>query len=508
MENQKIEWKESWRDEHLKWICGFANAQGGVLEIGRNDKGEIVGLSDAKKLLEELPNKIRTTMGIIADVNIVRDLKQSGKEYITISIPVQHNAISYRGRYYYRSGSTNQELTGFPLDELLLGKYGKTWDSVPVPRIKASEFYHDTFDIFRKKAIASGRLAKEDVNMSDEELFKALKLTEGDYLLKAGVLLFHHEPENWCLGCYVKIGYFKTAADLIYQDEIGGPILTIPDKVMDLIYTKYFKGLIHYEGIQRVDHYPMPRDALREAILNAVVHRSYETGNPIQIRVFDDKVCIYNSARFPVGITEKDLQNAHKSQPYNPLIANVFFRSGQIEAWGRGIEKIKAACVAVGLPEPEFDVTVDGFRVCFYTHKRVVLEENDTVNGDNDTVNKGDDTVNDTVNVPVNEISVGVNEIDVPVNVPVNNISVGVNVGVNEISVGVNEINIGVNVGVNEKQQKILDLMVENGAVTAQEIADIVGITKRRVESNISDLKKLGKIKREGADKNGKWVVL
>ncbi|MCL2815716.1 MAG: putative DNA binding domain-containing protein, partial [Oscillospiraceae bacterium] len=249
MERQNIEWKESWHDEYLKWICGFANAQGGRLEIGRNDKGVLVGLSDAKRLLEELPNKIRATMGIVADVNFYQE---NGLDYIIIDVMAHPNAISYRGKYYMRSGSTNQELTGFALDELILRKYGRTWDSAPVPRVKASEFYNDAFDIFRKKAVASNRLTVDDVSGNNEELLEALKLTEGDYLLKSAVLLFHQDPERWCLGSYVKIGYFENAAELVYQDEINGSILMIPDKVMDTIYTKYFKGLIHYEGIQRV----------------------------------------------------------------------------------------------------------------------------------------------------------------------------------------------------------------------------------------------------------------
>ena len=69
-ENQHIEWKESWRDEYLKWICGFANAEGGVLEIGRNDKGIVVGVVAAKKLLEDIPNKIRDILGIMVGVNL------------------------------------------------------------------------------------------------------------------------------------------------------------------------------------------------------------------------------------------------------------------------------------------------------------------------------------------------------------------------------------------------------------------------------------------------------
>jgi len=328
MENQNIEWKESWRDEYLKEICGFANAQGGILEVGRNDKGAVSGLSDAENLLELLPNKIRTTMGIVADVNLCNE---NGKHYIAIKVTAHHNAISYRGKYYYRSGSTTQELTGYPLDELLLGKYGKTWDSVPVPRLKADDFYKDTFDVFRKKAVLSRRLLEEDVDVTDAELLRALKLTEGDYILRAASLLFHQDPERWCLGSYVKIGYFENDAEILYQDEINGSLITVPDRVMDTIYTKYFKGLIHYEGIQRVDRYPMPRDVLREAVLNAVVHKDYSTGNPIHIKIYDDKVIIYNDFQLPLNILpEKLLQGGIGSKPHNPLIANTFFRSKRI----------------------------------------------------------------------------------------------------------------------------------------------------------------------------------
>jgi len=202
VESQNVEWKQSWRDEYLKWVCGFVNAQGGRLEIGRNDKGVVVGLSNAKKLLDELPNKIRTTMGIVADVNL---MQENGLEYIVIDVMAHLNAISYRGKHYLHtggeprpcrvsaagSGSTNQELTGFTLDELIFRKYGRTWDSAPVLRVKPSDFYNDAFDIFRKKAVASDRLKPKDVEISNAAILNALKLTEGNYILYAGVLLFH-----------------------------------------------------------------------------------------------------------------------------------------------------------------------------------------------------------------------------------------------------------------------------------------------------------------------------
>ncbi|MDR2821009.1 MAG: putative DNA binding domain-containing protein [Desulfovibrio sp.] len=450
MENQNIEWKETWHDEYLKWICGFANAHGGTIEIGRNNKGEVVGLTNSAKLLEELPNKIRTTMGIVADVNLH---KEKNLEYIVINVNAHQNAISYRGKYYYRSGSTNQELTGYALDELILRKYGRTWDSAPVPRVRASDFYHDAFDIFRKKAVMSKRLSPNDVDVSDAELLQALKLTEGDYILRAALLLFHQDPGQWCFGSHIKIGYFENDADLLYQDEISGPLIGIADRVMDTIYTKYFKGLIRYEGIQRIDEYPMSQEILREAVLNAVVHRDYSTGNPIHIKIYADKVVIYNDCQLPMDTTEESILRGGRSNPHNPIIAGVFFRSGQIEAWGRGIEKMKNGCVADGLPVPEFDITSATFTICFH------IRNNDTPQSE--SINGGQ--------------------------------SIGVSVGAN--------------VGVNETRQKILNLMSESPSITAQQIADKICLTKRRVEANIRVLKNAGLIERVGADKNGFWRV-
>jgi ATP-dependent DNA helicase RecG len=111
-ESQHTEWKESWHDDHLAQVCGFANAQGGTLVIGRNDQGVAVGLRDAKKLLEDLPNKIRDLLGVVAQVDLRHE---DGKDLLEITTPAYPNPISYRGHYYLRSGSTLQELKGAPL---------------------------------------------------------------------------------------------------------------------------------------------------------------------------------------------------------------------------------------------------------------------------------------------------------------------------------------------------------------------------------------------------------
>jgi ATP-dependent DNA helicase RecG len=351
MESQTLEWKETWHDEYLKWICGFANTQGGTLEIGKDDCGSIVGITGAHKLLEDLPNKIRNGMGIIADVNLV---KENGLYYISIKINAYPYPISYHGKYYYRSGNTTQELTGNALDEFMLRKQGKTWDSVPMPHVTVDDLDIAAFRVFRKKALESGRLTEFDLAIDDKTLLKNLRLVENNYLKRAAILLFHEDPEQWVMGAYVKIGYFRNGTDLLYQDEIHGPLVSMPDKVMEALLLKYFKAYISYRGIQRIETYPIPQDAVREAVLNAVVHKDYSTYNPIHIRVYDDKTLISNDGRFPEEITSENLLTARISKPFNPTIANAFFRCGLIEAWGRGIERINNSCINAGLQQPVY----------------------------------------------------------------------------------------------------------------------------------------------------------
>lgn len=120
-ESQNIEYKESWRDEYLKWICGFANAQGGRIYIGIDDNQQVVGVADTKRLMEDIPNKIVNYLGIVADVNL---LHKEGKDYIEIAVQPCNLPIAYHGIYHYRSGSTKQELKGAALQQFLLRKWG------------------------------------------------------------------------------------------------------------------------------------------------------------------------------------------------------------------------------------------------------------------------------------------------------------------------------------------------------------------------------------------------
>jgi len=170
-ESQQVEWKESWRDEYLKWVCGFAHAQGGVLEIGRNDKGIAVGVADADKLMEDLPNKIRDVLGIVPSVE---RFTEDGCELVRINVQAYPNPISYKGQYHVRSGSTKQELKGAALDHFLLSRYGRRWDGTPVPGVEVSNLSATAIENFRKRAAKAKRLSPEALEIDDQKRLQVL----------------------------------------------------------------------------------------------------------------------------------------------------------------------------------------------------------------------------------------------------------------------------------------------------------------------------------------------
>jgi ATP-dependent DNA helicase RecG len=369
-ESQNIEYKTSWRDEYLKWICGFANANGGTIFIGKDDLGNIVGVADAKKLMEEIPNKIKDTLGILADVNLHKSAKGSFIEIVVEPYPFP---VNYKGQYHYRSGSTKQELKGAALDKFLLQKKGKRWDGVPVPKVSVKDLKQETFELFRKKAFKSQRIEEDILTDTNEHLIENLQLKEGEYLKRAAILLFHTNQEKFVTGAYIKIGYFQSDDDLKFQDEIHGNLFEQIEKAVDLLFTKYIKAEITYEGISRVEKFEYPKEAVREAVLNAIAHKDYSGGVPIQISVYSDKMIIWNEGQLPENWTVKTLLEKHASRPYNPDIANALFRSGYIESWGRGTIKIINECRKSGIPDPVFsydssDISVE-FRKDIYNEK-------------------------------------------------------------------------------------------------------------------------------------------
>lgn len=407
----------------------------------KKDDGTVIGLQDSKKLLEDIPNKVRDVLGIIVDVNL---LTEDGKDYIEIRVNSNSYPVNYKGEYHYRSGSTKQQLKGQALNQFLLQKTGITWDSVPIQGVTIEDLRNDSFDIFREQAVRSKRIDKKDIDASNEQLLDSLNLLENNHLKRAAILLFHHNPEKWIPGAYIKIGYFESDSELRYQDEIHGSLISQADKVVDLIFTKYLKADISYQGVTRVETYPFPKEAIREAVFNAIAHKFYGALIPIQISVYADRIYIANDCIFPEDWTINDLMGKHRSRPYNPLIANTFFRAGFIEAWGRGIEKIKDSCKEAGNPMPEYTIKREEIMVMF---KNLVSNTDQATNQANQDDN-------------------------------------------NSVIV------------------RILQVIEAEPRLSQKKIANVIGEKYSTVKYYMESMKKSGVIKREGSSQKGKWIIL
>ena len=440
-ENQNIEFKSSWHDDYLKWICGFANAQGGTIFIGKDDDGKVVGIDNAERLLEEIPNKVRDLLGIMVDVNL---LKEQKNKYLEIIVEPYPYPVNYKGQFFYRTGSTKQELKGNALNKFILKKAGKHWDGIPLLSLRFKDLDKSAFDLFRKKAKKAKRIDTDVLIEKNESLLTNLRLYENNQLKRAAALLFHSDPEKFFIGAYIKIGFFESDADILYQDEIHGNLFEQVDKTMDLLLTKYMKAFISYERITRVETYPVPEVALREALINAVAHKDYSSGIPIQISVYDDKIYIWNDGQLPVEWSLDQLLSKHASMPYNPDVANTFFRAGMIEAWGRGISKIIDTCNTAGLQTPIFRTDFGGLQIKF------LFKEKDSLRSA-------------LKSSPKNSV---------------------------------------------KTSDKIIEIIKNNNDITIPEMAEIIGISVKAIEKQIGILKKSGTIKREGSNKKGRWVIV
>ncbi len=318
------------------------------------------------------------------------------------------------------------------------------------------------------------------------------------------------------------------------------------------------KAYIHYEGIQRIDKFLFPPEALREAVTNAIVHKDYASANPIQISVYDDKIIIWNSARISEELPIERLLGKHPSIPYNPLLAMAFFRAGLIEAWGRGIEKMKTECRIANSPEPEVKYDFGGVMITFsgdvpseqktFTPQSLGSSDKTVVNTTLKTTLKTTFKVLEAVKnnpyITVKEMTEIMPEISEDrIKYHLRKLKkkaviqrIGANKGghwiINETEVS--KLNYSVNssdTGEESSQksseksslktsqksslksslkssEKILEYMKDNPKITTKELALEIGITERAVKKQVSLLKKRGDISRIGTDKSGYWEVV
>ena len=445
-EDQHTEFKRLWKDEFFRELSAFANSQGGTLYIGVEDDGTIAGVKDAKSLLQDMPNKIKNNLGFLADVNLQ---SEDSKEYIAITVQPQEEGISYDGKYYVRSGSTVQELRGQELASFLMRKAKNHWDSLPRPDAKLSDLDEEAWDFFITTALENKRLNKSAKTESQETILRKLNLmTENGELTNAALMLFGKDIERWSPLSAFRIGRFGVnQADLIIHDNIVCPLVLMPDAVIDTLRTKYLVSTVGYEGLYRKETLEMPEDGLREIICNAIMHRDY-LGTFIHMRVWADRIQLWNEGVLPPSITIEKLMEEHESQPRNPLIAKVFYMLGLVENWGRGYEKIRDSFEQAHLQVPSFEQVRGGFMA---TIQREVFQK---VQGGQVTTDKTTESTTESTT------------------------------------------------------EWILRLIKENPRITNSQIAAIIGITEDGVYYHTTKLRKDGIIVRKDGKQKGYWEIV
>ncbi|MBI3592825.1 MAG: putative DNA binding domain-containing protein [Nitrospirae bacterium] len=217
VESQNIEFKSQWSDDALKTVCAFANTDGGTIFIGLDDQGRSVVLKDTKKLLEDIPNKIRDILGIVVDVKIV---PKAGKPVIKVAVKKYTAPISYRGAFYIRSGSTTSELKSAELSRFLLSRAGTSWDNIVEPKAAFDDISPKAVRHFQQ--LARKRFPFIATEKSIRPVLQKLNLVEKGKLKRAAILLFGKDPRKYFTPAFIQIGRFVSESEVISTDVIEG----------------------------------------------------------------------------------------------------------------------------------------------------------------------------------------------------------------------------------------------------------------------------------------------
>ena len=320
----------------------------------------------------------------------------------------------------------------------------------------------------------NGRLTTEAKNDSLQKILSNLRLVDNDgRLTMAALMLFGKDPQQFCLNARFKIGRFgRNGSELFTQDLIEGNLIQMADKILSILSDKYLIRPIHYEGLQRIEPLEIPELGLRELIYNAIIHKSYD-GPDIQMKVFDDRITLWNYGMLPDGITVTNMFSEHSSMPRNRLIANTFYLAGFIEAWGRGFETVADSFRKEELEVPTFKEEFGGLTV---TIKREIFTE----------IQRGGHVDDKTGRIVKNDISKREN-------------------GCHNVVSGVVSLS---QVHLTERQKRECEIIEDNPFVSSKQMSVVLSVDSRTVQRDLATLQIIGVLIREGNTSAGRWVLV
>jgi len=368
-EGQTLEFKASpsLRQEIGQAISAFANTAGGTILVGVSPQGKLVGVDIGRKTIEDLANwiKANTDPPICPRMQVH---KIEGRDLIEISVKESdEKPVFFNDRAFQRVGRTSPRISVSKIREFARQERKMlSWDERICEDATLEDIDEGRIRWFVREA-RKQRALKISEDTSVKEILRKLKLVRDERLTNTAVLLFTKEPHF--LQSEVKgIRFSGDEPVKPYIDfmNIEGNIFDLVDNSQDFVLRNIRKSIWLTPGkVQREEKYEYPPDAIREAIVNAVAHRDYESPSKVQVRIFDNRIEIWNPGALPKEITIDDLKREHRSIPRNPLLFKQLFWVKYVEDVGGGTLDMIKQCKEWEIPEPEFKQIRGAFIVVF-----------------------------------------------------------------------------------------------------------------------------------------------
>lgn len=463
--------RSTWRDDCLEIVCGIANAGGGRLVLDADVDGRGVVKRKTNRLMKTIPQTVSTALGLTCAMELVLE---DGRICLEVVVPPAPEPLSYRGTFYLYQNGINTVLDNEALDRLLqpAAEVDVKWETRPV--VQAS------LDDLNMGLVAryTGAMRDTDITTALDEAAAIEQKLRGAGLMtgvgtptNAGILLLHDEPHHYIAGATVRIGFFGgRGGSPIFEDEVCGSLVEQVHATVELIFDKYLADDAGSAGGSAAGP-KLPRDAVHEAVLNAVAHKNYDSGTPVQVSVFVDRLCIDNVGRPPRTWSVSALLGRHTSRPNNPNLVSALRSLGIIDGWGNGVGSMRMQCIEAGLPEPIFELRDDETMVCFQMDEDSVMR----------TSLMGAD--------PTGSRSIARS-------------------AMSDAHATARAAALQHDVGLTANDEKVLSMIDIDGRLTAPRIAKSLGVSESTVRRSFRRLRDLGIIDRVGSDKAGFWRML
>ena len=457
-ESKTLEFKRdlSSHEKIVRTIIAFANAAGGKIIIGIDDDRKIVGVDDPLDMEERLTNIIFDCIApkILPSIEIV---PIEDKQLLLVEVfpcgnmPYYHRKLGRENGVFVRLGSSTRTADQDLVNELSRLSNGIAFDGLPCFNATIDDL---DIDYIRKLF--------PDRDNRDEQMLKTLRIVnyEQNKIVptNGGIILFAKERTRFFDDLFVQCARFrgKTKGEFIDHIEIyEKPFEAI--KQIEIFLKKHALRGFALDGMKRVDKWNIPFEALREIIVNAIVHADYSVkGVPMRIAIYDDRIEIENPGYFLPGLTFEEILSG-TSKVRNPMIMRIFKELELVEQWGSGIPRIFEEITEFGLSMPKMEEVAGRVRATVEVHIVGINAKKHTTSSENN------------IETPMKS---------------------------------------GMKSGMKSTANQVFDLICNDNSMSISDISAVLNITRSTIQKHIETLKTKGVIERIGAGKGGYWKII